>query len=123
MDRHGRQDRLAEVGSRGQSRIASATADVRLRGLAGEVAARYLAGAGVGHLRVRDPEQVVAARSVDPSVRVELLGEGERDGADSHEADGDGDGVAGLRDPSAAAVARGARDALRVLRAILEVGS
>jgi hypothetical protein len=117
MDRHGRQDRLAEVGSRGQSRIAASTADVRLPGLAGEVAARYLAGAGVGHLRVCEAGQVDAARAVDPSVRVELVGESAGEGASTGEGAGDGP-----RDPSAAAVARGAREALRALRGILGVG-
>jgi hypothetical protein len=117
MDRHGRQDRLAEIGSQGQARIAAATADVRLTGLAGEVATRYLAGAGVGRLRVREAGLVVVASAVDPDVRVEVVDAG----AGASAPPGDGDFA--FRDPAAAAVAHGAREALRVLRGILEVGS
>jgi hypothetical protein len=113
MDRHGRQDRLAEVGSQGQARIAAATADVRLTGLAGEVATRYLAGAGVGRLRVREAGLVAVASAVDPAVRVEVVDAGVSAGAFAGDP---------FRDPAAAAVAHGAREALRILRGILEVG-
>jgi hypothetical protein len=119
MDRHGRQDRLAEIGSQGQARIAAATADVRLVGLAGEVATRYLAGAGVGRLRVREAGLVAVARAVDPAVRVEVVDAGADSNAGAHSGAGD----FAFRDAAAAALALGAREALRVLRGILEVGS
>jgi hypothetical protein len=73
MHRHARQVRLAEVGEAGQARLAAATVDVPLEGAAGEIAARYLAGAGIGHLRVTDPRLVQAARAVDPSAVVETV--------------------------------------------------
>ena len=114
MDRHGRQIRLAEVGSAGQKRILEATVDVAVGGLAAEVAARYLAGAGVGCLRVRSTALAAAATSVDPAVRVEVdSGSGREDGEvrpGSHD----------FHDPVAREVADGARAALRALRAVLE---
>src|SRR5579863_1118142 len=72
MHRHARQARLAGVGSDGQARIASAQVDVPLEGLAAEVAARYLAGAGVARLRVRSRAVGEAARAVDGRVQVEV---------------------------------------------------
>jgi hypothetical protein len=126
MNRHGRQSRLAEVGRAGQERIAAGAVDVPLRGLAGEVAIRYLAGAGVGTLHVREPALVAVATSVDPAVRVEV-----RPGPSAPQAAGASDATcetqddpAGdLRDPAAREVARGARVALRALRALIEVPS
>jgi len=114
MDRHDRQARLAEVGSAGQRRIQIATAEVQTDGLAAEVATRYLAGAGVGCLRVSDGALAAAAASIDPAVRVEV---GAARAAASTEE------LFALRDPSAREAARGAREALRVLRAILEGAS
>jgi len=119
VDRHDRQSRLAGVGAAGQQRIAAALVDVQADGLAGEVAARYLAGAGVGRLHVRDRALAQAAASVDPSVRVEV-------GASPAPAATAGpstDELPGFRDPSARDVARGAREALRALRGLLEDGS
>ena len=78
MDRHTRQIRLAGVGAEGQARIARAVVDVPGRGLAAEVAARYLAGAGVCCVRVHDAAVAMAARAVDASVRVEVAGENEQ---------------------------------------------
>ncbi|MGD0530047.1 MAG: hypothetical protein ABSE49_33235, partial [Polyangiaceae bacterium] len=72
MDRHARQAQLAGVGASGQARIRRATAEVRLEGLAADVAARYLAGAGVSGLRVRAEELAAGARALDASVRVEV---------------------------------------------------
>jgi hypothetical protein len=112
MSRHGRQTRLAEVGSAGQARIASSTVDVALEGLAGEVATRYLAGAGAGCVRVgpADGARLAAiARSIDPAVRVEVV----EFRSASHE-----DGLE-LRHPGARDVALGARLALRALRGAL----
>jgi hypothetical protein len=117
MHRHDRQARLADVGAAGQGRIAAATVEVRTEGLAGEVATRYLAGAGVGELCVRDRALAAAALSIDPSLRVEV------DGARCALAEAPGDAADGVRDPRARAVARGAREALLALRGILEDAS
>jgi hypothetical protein len=115
MDRHGRQSRLADVGAAGQQRIAAATVEVRSEGLAGEVATRYLAGAGVGALHVPSPALAAVARAVDPAVRVEVTG-----APAGHEASRDEpcDDPA-FRDPGARDLARGAREALHALRKIL----
>jgi hypothetical protein len=113
MDRHARQVRLAEVGERGQARIRAATVDVRLEGAAGEVAARYLAGAGVGRLRVRDARAGEAAKAVDPAVVVEVVPE--------LEGGGQGEDL-GVGFPAARDLARGATAALEALRAILGTG-
>ena len=116
MDRHDRQVRLVDVGAAGQERIAASTVEVRSDGLAGEVAARYLAGAGVGGLRVRDHALAAVASSIDPSVRVAI--------EDTRRAPPPVDEPSvGFRDPSAREVARGAREALRTLRGILEGAS
>jgi hypothetical protein len=114
MQRHSRQSRLADVGASGQARIARAVATVPGRGLAAEVAARYLAGAGVAALRVKDEATAAAARAVDPAVRVEIdpaLGEASLDGLEA------------LADPAARAVAAGALQALHVLQAALATES
>jgi hypothetical protein len=70
--RHGRQMRLAEVGEVGQKRLAAAQITVAADGLAGEVAVRYLAGAGVGRLSVKTLALSSAAKSVDPAVHVSV---------------------------------------------------
>jgi hypothetical protein len=110
MNRHGRQTRLAEVGSTGQARIAAARVQVAGDGLASLVAARYLAGAGVGCVGVRGAALASAVSRVDGAVGIEvdpgLPGEAADDGFD-------------LRDPAARAVASGARTALDALREIL----
>jgi hypothetical protein len=110
MERHARQARL--VGSVGQERIGHAAVGVRLEGLAGEVAVRYLAGAGVGRLRVRTPDLAATARAVDPNVEVEVEVEVGGDPLDGRE---DGT-LSGIEDPIASEVALGALIALRALR-------
>ncbi len=67
--RYSRQTKLASVGEAGQARIAEASASSG-DGLAGWVAARYLAGAGIGELRVPSEEIAEAARATNASVRV-----------------------------------------------------
>jgi molybdopterin/thiamine biosynthesis adenylyltransferase len=111
MNRHGRQTRLAEVGSAGQARIASARVEVAGDGLDAFVAARYLAGAGVGSVCVGSEALAAAVAPVDAAVHVEV----DRAGAAEAHVD-----AFDLRDPAARAVARGARSALNALRAILE---
>jgi hypothetical protein len=127
MSRHGRQTRLAEVGAAGQARIVAATIDVPMDGLSGEVAARYLAGAGVGCVRVRSSAIAAAARSVDPAVRVEIAtdtsGEGPRDDRRGLGSSSSRDPPLDLRDAVARDLALGARAALRALRAVLEGAS
>ncbi len=109
-NRHARQMRLAEVGSTGQAKIAAACIEVSGVGLSAEVTARYLAGAGVGTVRVRGEDLAASIAAVDPSVRVEVL-----PGVPAPPGDDD----FGLHDPVARDVARGARAALRALRAVL----
>jgi hypothetical protein len=114
MNRHGRQTRLAEVGSAGQARIAAARAEVAGEGLASVVAARYLVGAGVGSVRVRNPALAAAVARIDGVVAVAV---------DASLSDTAPDDAFDLRDPAARAVASGARMALEVLRGILEAPS
>jgi hypothetical protein len=132
MDRHDRQSRLAEVGSAGQARIGAATVDVRLEGLAAEVATRYLAGAGVGRLCLRDRALADAATSIDPGVRVEVSDPGVApddatpDLRESIMVEGSADAPLELptwEHPEAREAARGAREALRVLRSLVEGAS
>lgn len=104
---------MPEVGAAGQARIARARVDVGIDGFAGEVAASYLAGAGVGCVRVRDASLEGLVRAIDPEVRSER--------ASGLAAPGPGLDL-GLRDPVARDLARGAALALRTLRAVLEDG-
>jgi hypothetical protein len=102
MDRHGRQVRLAEIGAEGQRRIANASVDVGLDGLAADVAVRYLAGAGVSRIRVKDGSLVGIAAAVDPAIEATLdEGLGAEPAPDLP-----------LRDPVARDLARGAHLAL-----------
>jgi hypothetical protein len=114
MDRYGRQVRLAEVGAAGQARIERARVDVRVDGLAADVAARYLAGAGVGCVCVRGQALAEAARAIAPGVRVDI---------DPTLAPADQAMAFDLRDPCARDLARGAHAALCALRAVLEGAS
>jgi hypothetical protein len=115
VDRYVRQAKLVEVGAAGQARIVRAVVDVRLEGAAADIAARYLGGAGVAGVRVRDAAIASGARTLAPSLRVEvdpLLApeppEQEEDAFD-------------LRDPACRDLVRGACAALRALRAALAV--
>lgn len=101
--------RLALVGSEGQGRIAAASVVVGASGDEGLVAARYLAGAGVGRITVTDAAIAAGARAIDAEIAVD---EGAIEDA-SPMADLDG------LDPAARAVARGARRAVRALVAVL----
>ena len=114
MDRHTRQIRLADVGPEGQRRIARAVVDVPGQGLAAEVAARYLAGAGVAALRVQDGAVAAAARGVDSAVRITI--DPALPGADETAA---AEALAHLADPAARAVAEGSLLALAALRLAL----
>jgi hypothetical protein len=111
MDRHSRQTRLTGVGAEGQTRIARASVDVGLDGFAAEVAARYLAGAGVGCVRLRAEELGRGARASDGGVRIEV---------EPGLADVPGDAL-DLGDPAAVELARGALCALRALRSLVSL--
>ena len=133
MDRHTRQMRLAEVGPEGQARIARAVVDVPGTGLAAEVAARYLAGAGVACVRVQDPSAAAAARALDASVRVERIGEGEQEDGKTGSPLGRNQilpvfpsscfSSEDMKDPIARELATGALLALEALKAALRHGS
>ncbi|HEY1697425.1 MAG TPA: hypothetical protein VGG39_34925 [Polyangiaceae bacterium] len=114
-ERHGRQSRLAGIGAEGQARIGRTSVEVRLGGLAGEVAARYLAGAGVGGLTVPSEAVAAAARAVDGRVPVEVDG-----GATSSPVHGPAHASEVLEDAAAAEVLEGARFALRAIKRALE---
>jgi hypothetical protein len=132
MDRHARQARLAEIGTSGQARIARADVTVRLDGFAADVAARYLAGAGVARLHVRDVAVAEAARAIDPAVAIIVEGNEQKDQKIRR-----GEGAAStpsrssdlpvfpsdLRDPVARDLACGAYEALMLLRGALEGAS
>lgn len=111
IGRHSRQTRLAGVGEAGQARLSAAEVAVTERGLAGWVMARYLAGAGVGALLVTDAEHAEAARATDDEVRIRVVDASELAPAADAELD--------ALDPAVRDVARGARAAVRALRAIL----
>jgi hypothetical protein len=114
MHRHARQARLADVGQEGQARIASATVHVPLQGLAGEVAARYLAGAGVAGVRMMSEELAIGPRAIDPRVLVEVDGSSPRTPPGTS---------LGIQDAAAQEVAEGALFALRALRRALQGAS
>lgn len=113
VDRYARQAKLAEVGAAGQGRIARTVVDVRLAGGAADVAVRYLAGAGVSVLRVRDEALAEKARAIAPAVVVEI------DPTLPQQSDGD---TFDLRDPVCREVASGASAALRALKAAIGLG-
>ncbi|HXN32675.1 MAG TPA: hypothetical protein VN894_12470 [Polyangiaceae bacterium] len=110
MDRYVRQTKLAEVGVSGQTRIARSLVDVCLDGAAADVAARYLGGAGVAGVRVRDAAIACGARAIAPALRVDV------DPTLAIDFEGE---TFDLRDPACRDLARGACAALRALRAAL----
>ena len=112
QSRHARQARLAEVGERGQAVLAASTAVVKGEGLAAEVEARYLAGAGVGTLIVGAEAVARVAREADPSVHVEV-----RDVVGD---DPEAPVALGLESAAAMALATGAYRALVRVCALLE---
>jgi hypothetical protein len=94
-----------EVGVLGQARIARARVEVRASGFAGDIAARYLAGAGVGGLRVPSESVAHAVRAVDPGVEVTVAALDPVNTPDGFD----------LREPAARELARGSRLALDAL--------
>ncbi len=114
MHRHERQTKLAEVGEAGQARIVHTWVDLLAGGLVGEVAARYLAGAGVSHIRVRTERLATLVRSIDPAIDVDVIPTGESENGDDLLSAND------VRDPAARAVAQGAFLALSLLRRAID---
>jgi hypothetical protein len=112
VHRYDRQTKLAEVGSVGQARIARCLVEVRLDGAAADVAARYLGGAGVAGVRVRDAAVAEAARAIAPTLIIEV------DPALAVDSEGE---AFDLRDPACRDLARGACAALSVIRAVLDL--
>jgi hypothetical protein len=110
VDSTHRQSRLAEVGAAGQARIAAAAVDVRLDGVASVVCVRYLAGCGVGTLRVRDSNLISIARAVSPHITVVVVDDLPRNDAAPR---------LDLHDPVAREIALGANEALRIVRATI----
>ncbi len=108
-----RQSRLTEIGARGQAAIEASDVHLGHGGVAGAVAARYLAGAGVRRIHAHDAGAARAAASVDASAVVTL---------DSDRAAEPLPAAFLLEDPAARAVAEGAHDALVVLKAVLGIG-
>jgi hypothetical protein len=84
---------------------------VLVDGFAGDIAARYLAGAGVGHLDVRDGALLARVKAVDPSIGAHV---------DPGLAIVDDERDFGLRDEAPRALARGAHAALSALRMVIE---
>lgn len=112
-DRYTRQVRLTDVGAAGQARIGAVRAVVSAEGLAGVVAARYLLGAGVGRVAVRDAAIAEAARGIDPGAALAVEGSAPR-------ATPPDLARFGVKTPAAAQVLEGAVSALAILRAALE---
>jgi hypothetical protein len=113
VERFDRQVRLAEIGAAGQARISGALISVGLDDLATDIAVRYLAGAGVRGVRVRDVALAEGARAIAPGIRVEV----------DPALPVDAEALAfDIRDPTCRDICRGAHAALRALRAALEEG-
>ena len=85
-------------------------------GFAGDVAVRYLAGAGVGALRVTEASLAEVARSVDPAIDVRTDA---AVGSPRVASGADAGPALPLRDPVARELARGALVALAHLRRAL----
>lgn len=74
VDRYSRQIVLPEIGGRGQERLLAATVCLRGGGPLLDTAARYLAGAGIGALRLDDPRLVAVLRALNDDVDVHAGG-------------------------------------------------
>jgi len=110
-ERHSRQVRLVEIGPAGQRRIASSVHVVRGGGLAANVEARYLAGAGVKAIEVDHEGIAATAREVDGGVEIRFR---EDDRAFEHDPPWATELALPARD-----VALGAYRALRALRRVV----
>lgn len=107
-----RQRLVPEIGASGQAQIDAATGLVTATGLAGEVEARYLAGAGFGLIRTSSHAASRAAIEAHPGVAIAT--DAERIDPPDHPL---ADAIAELGpDPAVRAVAQGAARALRQIR-------
>jgi adenylyltransferase/sulfurtransferase len=70
IDRYSRQIVLPEVGAAGQERLLAASATVLGSGAIAGVAARYLAGAGIGRVSVNQPALADELRRLNPGVAI-----------------------------------------------------
>ena len=75
VERYSRQLILAEIGPRGQERLAAARVAIAARGAAADRVVAYLAAAGVGTLAVA-AEQHALIDPQQPGIRVEVLRSG-----------------------------------------------
>jgi len=80
VERYSRQLILAEIGPRGQERLAAARVAIPARGAAAEHVIAYLAAAGVGTLAIA-PEQRALVDPDQPGIQVKTLPRHERDDA------------------------------------------
>lgn len=69
-ERYLRQQTVAAVGRAGQARIAAGVVQLEGRALDAEIAALYLAGAGVGTLQV-DPRLAPSCRALNSTITIE----------------------------------------------------
>jgi hypothetical protein len=110
-----RQRLVPEIGDEGQARLATMTGVVSERGLAGEIAARYLACAGLRELRVAEEGAFARARAAACDLAIEIdpvLLEKGASSTSTLAAPADLDPI----DPAPAALLAGALSALRVLK-------
>jgi hypothetical protein len=107
---------LAEVGPAGQARIAASTAIVKLDGVGAVVCARYLAGSGIGKLRLCDPRLAWTIRAAFPEQWMEVAFSD-----DLRETSLPPAPPLDFHDPIACEVAQGANEALRVIRSIIDL--
>ena len=89
---------------------------MQARGFAGEIEARYLAGAGVGALRVKDDAHARVAVAVDPAVRIEIV---QVAPTNCDESVSPLPPILAALDPAARDLAEGAFRALQTLRSLL----
>lgn len=102
------------LGAALQDAFAAGASAVRGDDLAATVTALYLAGSGVGRLRVTSPRLAALISALNPSVSVSCDSPSPRDSADERA----GGALPELGHPSAAAVAAGAVEALHALAAL-----
>ena len=107
-----RQRLVPEIGDDGQGHIDAATAITMSIGLAGEVEAHYLAGAGFGLIRTATHAASRAARDTNPAVAI--AADADPGEPPDHPL---ADAIAVMKcDPAVLAVAQGAARALRQIR-------
>jgi hypothetical protein len=104
-----RQRLVAEIGAEGQARIAGRSSRVAMRGLAGEIEARYLACAGFASLATTTEAQAAIAKDACPTLAIELA-------AAASPPSGSSFALEGEVDSAVRALLDGALSALRQIR-------